>query len=429
MDTRTKNISLEDLQNIVGADNAREATPEDAVDGVVPSFVVEPGSIEETSGLMKVANDEGLAVAPRGGGTSMSLGNPPRELDLILGTTRMNEIIEYVPGDQVVRVQAGIKLQDLQEQLAGSNQMMGVDPPEEGAGATVGGLVATNSSGPRRYRYGTIRDLIIGITIVLADGAVAKAGGKVVKNVAGYDLSKLFTGSLGTLGVIAECNFRLHPKPEAARAVAVEPPDTQAAGAASQAILHTQLVPSAVELGWDGETKLLTVLIEGIPPSVEAQAETAAHVLGGFGEVRTLSGEETDSSGPLQPAGSSASGDEVAIKISAPPADLTGVLDSALGACSRRGVTPRITGHAGIGVTYVALSGGDEEVQAQVVEELREIWVRRGGSVVVRGASPGFKKRVEVWGPLGSRLELSRRVKEKFDPRGVLNPGRFVGGI
>ena len=265
--------------------------------------------------------------------------------------------------------------------------------------------------------------------MVLADGTVARAGGKVVKNVAGYDLSKLFTGSLGTLGVIAECNFRLHPKLEAARAVAVELPDTQAAGGASQAILHTQLVPSAVELNWDGETKLLTVLIEGIPPSVEAQAQTASHVLGGFGEVRTLSDEEASSLGPLRPPGSSAGGDEVAIKISAPPADLTGVLDSTLGACSRGGVTPRITGHAGIGVTYVALSGGDEEARAQIVEELREIWVRRSGSVVVREASPGFKKRVEVWGPLGSRLELSRRVKEKFDPRGVLNPGRFVGGI
>ena len=428
MDTRTKNVSLEDLQNIVGADNAREATPEDAVDGVVPSFVVEPGSIEETSELMKFAGGEGLAVAPRGGGTSMSLGNPPQELDLILGTTRMNQVLEYVPGDQVVRVQAGIRLQDLQEQLAGSNQMLGVDPPEEGAGATVGGLVATNSSGPRRYRYGTIRDLIIGITVVLADGTVARAGGKVVKNVAGYDLSKLFTGSLGTLGVIVECNFRLHPKPEAARAVAVELPDTQAAGEASQAIMHTQLVPSTVELNWDGETKLLTVLIEGIPPSVEAQTQTATHVLQSFGEVRTLSDEEANSSGPLQPPGSSA-GDEVAIKISAPPADLTGVLDSTLGACSRGGVTPRITGHAGIGVTYVALSGADDAARAQIVEELREIWVRRGGSVVVREASPEFKKRVEVWGPLGSRLELSRRVKEKFDPRGILNPGRFVGGI
>jgi glycolate oxidase FAD binding subunit len=327
----------------------------------------------------------------------------------------------------VVRVQSGIRLRDLQERLAGSDQMLGVNPPEEGEGATVGGVVATNSSGPRRYRYGTIRDLIIGITVVLADGTVAKAGGKVVKNVAGYDLSKLFTGSLGTLGVIAECNFRLHPMPEVARTVAVELPDTASAGGASQAILHAQLVPSAVELYWSGETRLLTVLIEGIPSGVEAQVQTASHILGGFGEVRTLSDEET---GSLRASGRpGTSGDEVAIKLSAPPAELTGVLDSTLGASSRRGVTPRITGHAGIGVTYVGLSGGDEEVRSQVVEELREIWLRRGGSVVVREAPPAFKERVEVWGPVGSRLELTRRVKEKFDPRGILNPGRFVGGI
>jgi glycolate oxidase FAD binding subunit len=119
----------------------------------------------------------------------------------------------------------------------------------------------------------------------------------------------------------------------------------------------------------------------------------------------------------------------VAIKISTPPVELTGVLDSTLGACSRRGVAPRITGQAGGGVTYAALSGGDEEAQAQVVEEIREIWTRRGGSVVVREAPPTFKRRVEVWGPLGSRLELTRRVKAKFDPREILNPGRFVGGI
>ena len=427
MTTPTKNVSLEDLQNIVGKEHAREASAEDAVDGVAPSFVVEPGSTEETSELMKFANEQDLAVAPRGGGTTMTLGNPPRELDLILSTTRMNEVVEHVPGDQVVRVQSGMRFRDLQERLAGSDQMLGVDPPEEGRGATVGGIVASNSSGPRRYRYGTIRDLIIGITVVLADGTVARAGGKVVKNVAGYDLSKLFTGSLGTLGVIAECNFRLHPRPETARTVAVELPDTSSAGEASQAILHAQLVPSAVELCWSGETRLLTVLIEGIPSGVEAQAETASHILGGFGQVRTLSDEETGSLEPSSPPG--ADGEEVAVKISTPPAELAGVLDSTLGACSRRGITPRLTGHAGTGVTYVGLSGGDEERRAQVVEELREIWVRRGGSVIVREAPPAFKERVEVWGPLGSRLELTRRVKEKFDPRGVLNPGRFVGGI
>jgi glycolate oxidase FAD binding subunit len=426
MDTRTKNVSLEDLQRIVGEEHARKATPEDAVDGAQPSFVAEPGSVEETSELLRFAAEEGLAVSPRGGGTKSSLGNPPRALDLVLSTARMNEVIEHVPGDQVVRVQAGIKLQDLQERLAGSDQMLGLDPVEKDAGATVGGVVAANSSGPRRHRYGTIRDLIIGITVVLSDGTVAKAGGKVVKNVAGYDLSKLFTGSLGTLGVIAECNFRLHPRPETARTVAVVLGSAQAAGEAAQAVLHAQLVPSAVELHWSEDEKLLTVLIEGIEPGVEAQSDTASYLLRGFGEVRTLTDEEAGSLGPLAPPGTE---NEVAVKISAPPSELTGVLDSALGACSRRGVAPRITGHAGIGVTYVALSGRDEEAHIQIVEELREIWTRRGGSVVVRSAPPAFKERVEAWGPLGSRLELTRRVKQKFDPRGIMNPGRFAGGI
>ena len=426
METHTKNVSLEDLQEIVGEEHAREATSEDAVDGVAPSFVVEPGSIEETSGLMRLANDEGLTVAPRGGGTKTGWGNPPRELDLILSTVRMNEVIEHVPGDQVVRVQAGIDLEALQERLGRSDQMLGIDPSEKDAGATVGGVVAANSSGPRRYRYGTIRDLIIGLTVVLPDGTVAKAGGKVVKNVAGYDLGKLFTGSLGTLGVIVTCNFRLHPRLEAARTVAVELNDTLAAGQAAQALMHSQVFASALELHWSEDARLLTVLIEGISKGVDAQAETTSYLLRSFGEVRTLSDEEADHLGPLTPPGTD---DEIAIKIAHPPAELTGVLDSALGAAERRGVAPRITGHAGAGVTYLALSGGEEEARVQLVEELREIWVRRGGSVVVRQAPVPVKKRLDAWGPAGDYLGLTRRVKEKFDPRGILNPGRFLGGI
>ena len=430
MDTRTNNVSLGDLQGIVGEANAREAQDTDAIEGVRPSFVTEPGTVEELSALLKLANDGGLAVSPRGGGTSMSLGNPPREADLVVSTVRMNEVIEHVPGDQVVRAGAGLKLHDLQEKLAGSNQMLAVDPPEREAGATVGGIVAANSSGPRRYRYGTLRDLIIGVTVVLPDGTIAKAGGKVVKNVAGYDLGKLFTGSLGTLGVIASANFRLHPLPESARTVAVELPDAAAAGQATQAIMHSQLVPSAVELHWGEGAKLLTVLVEGIPPAVEAQAETAQFLLKGFGETRTLSDEEAGNLGPLSPPGGPDASDNVTLKVSFPPAELTGVLDSTVGACSRRGLdAPRVTGQAATGVAYVGLSGGDEDGRVAVAEELREIWVRRGGSVVVREAPVSFKKRVEVWGPMGTRLELTRRLKEKFDPRGIMNPGRFVGGI
>src|SRR5215207_7201223 len=428
MDTRTKNISLEDLQRIVGEDHAREAAPEDAIDGVKPSFVAEPGSVEETSELLRYAADEGLAVCPRGGGTKSSLGNPPRELDLVLSTARMVDVIEHVPGDQVVRVQAGIKLQDLQERLAGSDQMLGIDPPETRSGATVGGVVAANSSGPRRHRYGTIRDLIIGITVVLPDGTVAKAGGKVVKNVAGYDLSKLFTGSLGTLGVIAECNFRLHPIPEAARTVAVSLQSPQEAQEAAQAIMHSQVEAAAVELHWDDEVGLLTVLVESIPAGVEAKAETASFLLRPFGEVRSLEEGEMEFLGPLRPP--ELEDDEAAIKIAASPVELAGVLDSVLGAAERRGVKTRIVARAASGVTLVGLSGGDTGAQAEFVEELREIWTRRGGSVVLQRAPADLKKRIGTWST-GRRddLGLMRRVKEKFDPRGGLNPGRFIGGI
>ncbi len=426
--TGTTKVSLGDLQSIVGEEHAREAGSGDVVDGVEPSFVVEPGTVEEMSELMKLASGEGLSVAPRGSGTKTSLGNPPRALDLIVSTARMNGVIEHAPGDQVVSVQAGARLEDLDDHLAEADQMLGVDPPEMMAGATIGGVIASNSSGPRRYRYGTIRDLIIGIKVVLADGTVAKAGGKVVKNVAGYDLSKLFTGSLGTIGLIAECNFRLHPRPEAARTVTIELPGTQEAGEAAQKIMHAQIVPSAMELHWSEGTRLLTVLFYGIEPGVEAQAETASFLLRPFGEARSLDVEEIDALGPLTQPGAPGSEDEVAIKVSAPPAELTGVLDSVLGACSRRGITPRITGHAGTGVTFVALPG-EEEGQVGTIEELREIWTRRGGSVVILQAPLSIKRKLDVWGPAGDYLGLLKRVKEKFDPGSVLNPGRYVGGI
>ncbi len=423
---QTKNIPLEELRSIVGEDNVREATLEDAVEGIEPSLVLEPGSVEETSELMKLAAREGLIVAPRGGGTKMHLGDPPRELDLLVSTTRMDEVIEYVPGDQVVRVQAGIKLEDLQDHLSSSNQMLAIDPPERGA--TIGGIIAANSSGPRRFKYGTIRDLIIGITVVLHDGTVANAGSKVVKNVAGYDLSKLFTGSLGTLGIIATANFRLHPIPEVSRTVAVEIESPQAASEAAQAMMHSQIEPTAVELHYGEDAKLLTVLVESIPAGVEAKAEMTSFLLRPFGEVRELSDEEVDHLGSLQPP--AAGSDEVVVKIAAPPADLAELFGSVLGAAERRSLAqPRVTGHAASGVTFVGLSGGDEDAGAGFVEEMREIWVRRGGSITLQRAPLALKNRVGTWDNGGDYLGLIRRVKEKFDPRGGMNPGRFVGGI
>jgi glycolate oxidase FAD binding subunit len=425
---QTQNLPTEELQNIVGAQNVREAAADDAIEGVEPSLVVEPGTIEQTSEVMKVASREGLAVSPRGGGTKMGLGNPPRRVDLILSTSRMDEIIEHVPGDQIVRAQAGVKLEDLQENLAGSDQLLGIDALEEGA--TVGGLVAANSSGPRRLRYGTVRDLIIGIKVVLADGTVAKAGGKVVKNVAGYDLSKLFTGSLGTLGVITEANFRLHPIRESARTVFVEVDDHTQIPDVAQAITHSsasQFVLDALEMRWEGDRGVIAALFEGIEPAVEAQSSAAAELLRSHGEANVLGKDDGDEFWDSFARRPWATGD-VALKIGAPPADLPAVMDSVLGAAERAGIEARLSGHAGTGVTFAGLSGEDDGLVG-VVEEVREIRVRRGGSVVVQEAPLSVKERLEVWGPVGDYLGLTRRVKEKFDPGYTLNPGRFLGGI
>jgi glycolate oxidase FAD binding subunit len=425
---RTQNIPTEELQGIVGEEHVRETSDGDAVDGVWPSLVVEPGTIEETSEVMKLASREGLAVSPRGGGTKMGLGNPPREVDLVLSTARMDEVIEHVPGDQIVRVQAGLRLEDLQERLAESNQMLGLDPPEEGA--TIGGVVAANSSGPRRLRYGTVRDLIIGIRVVLADGTVAKAGGKVVKNVAGYDLSKLFTGSLGTLGIIAEANFRLHPIRETARTVFLEVDEHEKIANVTQELTHSsfsQFVLDALEMRWEGDRGTLVALFEGIEPAVEAQSSTAAEVLRSHGETRVL-GEDDGEAFWESFARRPWNAGDVGLKIGAPPADLTAVLASVLGAAGRAGVEARLSGHAGTGVTFAALSGGEDGL-VEVVEEVREIRARRGGSVVVQEAPLTVKERLEAWGSGGDYLGLTRRVKEKFDPGYTMNPGRFLGGI
>jgi glycolate oxidase FAD binding subunit len=425
---QTQNVPTEELQNIVGAENVREATAEDAVDGVEPSLVVEPGSIEETSEVMKLTSRGGLAVSPRGGGTKMGLGNPPRRVDLILSTARTNGIIEHVPGDQIVRTQTGLKLQDLQDNLAESDQLFGVDPP--GEGATVGGVVAANASGPRRLRYGTVRDLIIGIKVVLADGTVAKAGGKVVKNVAGYDLSKLFTGSLGTLGIIAEANFRLHPIRESARTVFLEVDQPTQIPQVAQALTHSsfsQFVLDALEMRWENDRGVIAALFEGIEPAVEAQSSAATELLRSHGEANVLGKDDGDEFWVSFARRPWATGD-VALKIAAPPSELTAVLDSVIGATERAGVEVRLSGHAGTGVTFAGLSG-EVDGLVEAVEEVREIRVRRGGSVVVQEAPLAIKERLDVWGTAGDYLGLTRRVKEKFDPGYVMNPGRFLGGI
>src|SRR5215207_2712308 len=413
------------------------APPGTTLDGVPVARIARPASVEEASQVLAAAAADGLAVAFAGGASKLGLGNPPERVDLLVSTERLDQVLEHAAGDLVVRVQAGVRLADLQAALAPAGQWLALDPPEPRA--TVGGVVAADASGPRRLRYGTVRDLIIGITVVLADGTVARAGGKVVKNVAGYDLAKLFCGSLGTLGMVAEVIFRLHPVPAAASVVTLGVEGPEQAGEAVRRLQGTTLEPSAVELtvddfGWPGR---LTVLFEGIQPGVEAQAAAAAELLGRVGEAAVAGpgGVEAALSQlgarPFEKA-------EYALKATFPPAELAGALEDLAGGRLRFAGLGGLSAHAATGVAWVAsdLREGDLPADSPAfpgavrgITEARERLAARGGSLVLVKGSPELKRAVDVWGPPGDAVGLMRRVKERFDPDRRLSPGRFVGGI
>jgi glycolate oxidase FAD binding subunit len=381
----------------------------DAVGGVVPREVVRPGTVEEVAEVLRAAAADGRTVVPVGGRSKLTWAAPPESCDLLVDLTGLDRVVEHVAGDLTVVAEAGVRLADLQAQVGEAGQLLGLDPPEDGA--TLGGIVSANASGPRRLRYGTTRDLLIGITVVLADGTVAHAGGKVVKNVAGYDLGKLFTGAHGTLGVVASTTWRLHPVPPARRVVTLELTDAAAAGPLSVALARSTLTPSAVELvGSAGGAARLVVLFESIAESVTDQARAAVALLGGGEESEDLPGDLG-----RRPGGA----DDVLLRLAYAPASLSAVL-AALPAGTA------VTAHAATGVSYAAVPAADA---ADALPRLRAAIAPHDGTAVVLRAPDAVRDRLDHWGPVGDSLDLMRRVKERFDPERRMSPGRFVGGV
>ena len=410
---------LDALRQATGG-HAGPAGDGDAVDGVPARFVAAPGSTAEAAAVVRVAAAEGLAVVARGAGTKLGWGTPPRRLDLIVDTRRLDRIVEHAAGDLVVVAQAGVPLAELGERLAGDRQRLAVD--EVVPGTTVGGMLGTGVTGPRRLQAGAVRDLVLGVTMVRADGVVAKAGGKVVKNVAGYDLAKLVTGAYGTLGLVTEAAFRLHPIPPAAAYVSVRLPDPASAYQAVQRALHAQWVPAAIELDRPepGGPVEAAVLVEGTEAGVAARAEQAVATLG-EGAARI---DRPDWWGTL-PAGSDRG---VLVKATT---ELTGtgrLLEGIDRAAAAAGTTAAVRGSGGVGVFHAALPGTDPAAVAAFVKALRDAAPAWQGSVVVLAAPAPVRSEVDSWGPV-SGLDLMRRVKEQFDPDALLAPGRFVGGI
>ncbi|HET9632629.1 MAG TPA: FAD-binding oxidoreductase [Terrabacter sp.] len=408
---------LEELRAATGGD-AWEATEADVVDGVPARWVVRPHSTEETSAVVRAAAAHGLTLVARGAGTKLAWGAAPERVDVILDTTGLDAVVEHAAGDLICVVGAGCPLESLQSQLSGAGQRLGIDDRRNG---TVGGAVATAATGPMRLHHGSVRDLVIGMTLVRADGVVAHAGGKVVKNVAGYDLGKLLTGSYGTLGVITEVAFRLHPVPGARRWVTTALDSTDAVQERVLAVTHAQFVPSAVELDRSREGATLSLLLEGVPPGVEQRTAQALELLG----PGATSSEEAPDWWAAEPAGSTG----VLVKVTHEIAALAQLLAALDRAAESAGVVPVLRGSPVVGTALVALDGDvDAPALAAFVADLRSAQHRFGGSVVVLEAPSVLKEGLDVWGPVGG-LDLMRAVKAQFDPERRLAPGRFVGGI
>jgi glycolate oxidase FAD binding subunit len=390
-------------------DTRRAGGAQDAVGGVVPGEVVRPASADEVAETLRAAAADGRTVVPVGGRSKLGWAAPPRSCDLLLDLTGLDRVVEHVAGDLIVVAEAGVRLAELQTQLRSADQLLGLDPPEEDA--TLGGVVSANASGPRRLRYGTTRDLLIGITVVLADGTVAHAGGKVVKNVAGYDLGKLYTGAHGTLGVITSTTWRLHPVAPARRVVTLELPAAADAAPLAVALARSTLTPSAIELiGTAGGPGRLVVLFESIAESVADQARAAVGLLGGGEESDELPGDFG-----RRPGGP----DDVLLRVAHVPSALAAVLDALPAGTA-------VAAHAATGVTYVAVPAEDA---VEALAPLRASIATHDGTAVVLRAPDGVRDRLDHWGPVGDSLDLMRRVKERFDPERRLSPGRFVGGL
>jgi glycolate oxidase FAD binding subunit len=407
------------------------------VDGISPRFVAAPTTVEGVSRALALAHAHGLAVVPVGAGTRLGWGAPPRRLDVVLSLARLDRVLAHEPADLTLSAECGATLDTLDAVLRPFRQFVPLDPARPHA-STIGGLIATGAAGPYRARYGTMRDLLVGLTVVKADGTVVKAGGRVVKNVTGYDITKLHIGAYGTLGVVVEAHLRLHPRPVEERSWVVRFGSVEAALDAALELRETTLVLSRCQLLTGGAlTELgestppaaaLALTVGSVPAAVRAQGTRLGEICARMGAAAVEVQEADAWWRRVAEIGCPHDGTPgLSMRIGTRPTDVAKALRAVEATAGEVG----LRGAANIpnGVLHVILEPIEATQVKHLVTRTREALAALDGTCVVEHAPAAAKTGLDVWGAVGGALEPMRRLKHELDPTGVLNPGRFVGGI
>ncbi len=447
MNSSNETVAKQVAQRALGDGNAILDPVGYAIEGAAPDAVARPETVEELGRLMAEANSAGLSVAPVGGGTRLALGNPLQALDLVADTTGLSEVVSYSPADLTGTFEAGMTLSALSAVLAEHGQFLALDPPLPDR-ATIGGTLAAGVSGPMKWQYGSPRDLVIGMKVVQADGSLTKSGGQVVKNVSGYDMARLHIGGLGTLGIIAEVSLKLTPLPADERTVLAAFRTAADCGAAALQVFNGPMTPLALT-AYDAAVQQMA----GLP--VLDGSHFLAVRLGG--RARTLERAQRESIGFCRENGASAAEviegavaldlwreladfgwrpealPEVAIRLSTQPTRT--LVDSQVRA-PLSGLRPAVVADPGYGRASVywfsesdaPASGGLSSSDAAMELTLSQARAA-GATAIVERCPPQLKTGLDVWGDVRDALAIMRRLKAQYDPKGILNPGRFAGRI
>ena len=449
------NLSLHDkMAVLLGAEAVLPADGYE-VDGLMPQAVVRPGDRLQVAEVLRWASAEGVSVLPRGGGTRMGLGNVPRQVDLVLDLGGLDRLVDYQPADMTATVEAGVTLASLQQQLAPGGEFVPLESPLASR-STVGGILSVGAGGPLTHAYGLPREWLIGIGVLSPQGVATKAGGKVVKNVTGYDLNKLYTGSLGTLGVIVEASFKLLPVNTEAGALMAYFPSLSTAISAGRKLLHSATAPMGCHVITSGVSSRLQNASPDLGPD---QPETALSIAFYSGRAKATGRRLEESTSLLLAEGSinvqridgPAANDllrwitdvpaemipcsTLVMKLSVPSRSVAEV-SAECGEANLSGEQPEQLADPGFGTIRLIWpeAPGDEgnlgeEHFLKTIDEIRQISHRHGGMAVVEHCPLPVKAQIDVWGGPPDSMAIMQRIKDKFDPNGILNPGRFLGGI